>query len=164
VNPVDFESTASAIPPHPLNELYFNIIILILQQFFSVPGHKLNDILFYKDKGEEFHIEVNMNCTETQNLIIPFVKNELPPEQAAEFAAHVNNCRTCKDELEINYCLMTAIMQLNEDKELTADFKKELNDKLELVTLKGRREKNSIRIKNILVIFEIIIIGIIIAL
>lgn len=71
-----------------------------------------------------------MTCVETQSLITPFINDELNISELEEFIEHVNYCPVCREELEVYYALLTAMKQLDEDKNLSADFNQELAYKL----------------------------------
>ncbi len=64
-------------------------------------------------------------------MITPFINNKLSLEELEGFLEHVNSCKDCKEELEVYYALLTAMKQLDEDKNLSSDFVQELNIKLE---------------------------------
>lgn len=56
-----------------------------------------------------------MNCQEAQRLIVPFINGKLTIEQARDFFKHIDQCKECKDELEIYYVLLIGLKQLDED-------------------------------------------------
>ncbi len=64
-------------------------------------------------------------------MITPFINNKLSLEELEGFIEHVNSCKDCKEELEVYYALLTAMKQLDEDKNLSSNFVQELNIKLE---------------------------------
>ncbi|HWT75487.1 MAG TPA: zf-HC2 domain-containing protein [Mobilitalea sp.] len=72
-----------------------------------------------------------MTCIKAQSLITPFINNKLNNDELEEFLEHVRTCKNCREELEVYYALLTAVKQLDEDKNLTSNFVQELNDKLE---------------------------------
>lgn len=73
-----------------------------------------------------------MNCLKAQSMITPFINNKLNINELEDFLDHVNTCPNCKEELEVYYALLTAMKQLDEDKNLSSNFVQELNEKLEL--------------------------------
>lgn len=103
-----------------------------------------------------------MNCEEAQNLIVPFVRDELSRDTAVLFSKHMIGCKNCKSELEVNYCLLTAIRQLNENSELTSDFIGALNQKLNDTLSMGKHYQQIYLIKKSAILMIIIIIGILI--
>ena len=56
-----------------------------------------------------------MNCQEAQRLIVPFINGNLTIEQAKDFFKNIDQCKECKDELEIYYVLLIGLKQLDED-------------------------------------------------
>lgn len=109
-------------------------------------------------EGERFI----MTCEETQRLIKPYIRGELKTEEAAEFAEHVSGCKQCKDELEVSYCLTTAIRQLNEDEEFSGNYIQELNNLLLETVKEAKRERKMITRKRIWVFAEAVILALLI--
>lgn len=72
-----------------------------------------------------------MTCMRAQGLITAFINDELDIKELEEFIEHIRSCEECKEELEVYYALLTAMKQLDEDKNLSDDFKQELSDKLD---------------------------------
>lgn len=72
-----------------------------------------------------------MNCIQTQGMITRFINDELNIKELEQFLDHVFICSDCMEEVEIYYTLLTAMKQLDEDKNLSGDFKNELRHKLE---------------------------------
>ena len=78
-----------------------------------------------------------MTCIKAQSMIVSFVDNKLSIEELEEFLDHVNSCKTCREELEVYYTLLTAMKQLNEDRNLSDNFSLELKEKLGKSTRKN---------------------------
>ena len=72
-----------------------------------------------------------MTCNKAQSMITPFINNKLNLKELEDFIDHVSSCPVCKEELEVYYALLTAMKQLDEDKNLSSDFGLELDQKLE---------------------------------
>jgi len=66
-----------------------------------------------------------------QSLITGFINDELETEELEEFLKHIEACKDCREELEVYYALLTAMKQLDEDKNLSDDFSQELREKIE---------------------------------
>jgi hypothetical protein len=66
-----------------------------------------------------------------QSLITPFINNKLNLKEIEEFLDHISSCSVCKEELEVYYALLTAMRQLNEDKNLSDNYVLELSGKIE---------------------------------
>lgn len=71
-----------------------------------------------------------MTCIKAQSMITPFIDNKLNIKEMEEFLDHVDSCSKCMEELEFNYALLTAMKQLDEDKNLSDDFRLELSGKM----------------------------------
>ena len=72
-----------------------------------------------------------MTCNKAQSMITPFINNKLTLKETEDFINHISICPVCKEELEVYYALLTAMKQLDEDKNLSSDFRLELDQKLE---------------------------------
>lgn len=86
-----------------------------------------------------------MNCLEAQSKIVAFIENKLNDDETVDFVKHIRGCDNCQEELEIYYTLLVGMKELDEDRELSSDFKKEMEDKL---NLDYRHVKNRRRIKS----------------
>jgi hypothetical protein len=71
-----------------------------------------------------------MTCIKAQSMITPFVNNKLNMKELEEFLDHIGSCPNCREELEFYYALLTAMKQLDEDKDLSNDFGLELSQKI----------------------------------
>ena len=71
-----------------------------------------------------------MTCIKAQSMITPFINNKLNIKEMEEFLDHVDSCNKCMEELEFYYALLTAMKQLDEDKNLSGDFRMELSVKI----------------------------------
>lgn len=105
-----------------------------------------------------------MTCDEALGQIRDYFRGELKTQEAAAFAEHISGCKSCKDELEISYCLRTAIRQLNEEEEFSGNYIAELNQMLLDTIKEAKREKKMIYRKRIFVIAELIIFGLLMGL
>ncbi|NLK75024.1 MAG: hypothetical protein GX288_07025 [Clostridiales bacterium] len=72
-----------------------------------------------------------MTCLRAQSLITPFIDDKLNIKELEEFIDHINACDVCREELEVYFALLTAMKQLDEDKNLSDNFSRELALKLE---------------------------------
>ena len=55
-----------------------------------------------------------MNCQETQRLVMPYIQDELTPEELEGFLEHVEACPDCREELEIYFTVALGLRQLEE--------------------------------------------------
>lgn len=74
---------------------------------------------------------MNMTCLEAQTKIMAFIDNKLSDEELYDFVKHVKNCKNCSEELEIYYTLLVGMKQLDNNENLSADFKHDLDRKLD---------------------------------
>lgn len=72
-----------------------------------------------------------MTCMKAQGLITAFIYDELNIGELEEFVWHIQSCQECQEELEVYYALLTAMKQLDEDRNLSNDFNQELREKLD---------------------------------
>lgn len=68
-----------------------------------------------------------MTCIKAQGMITPFINNKLDIKDTEEFLEHVKSCPDCMEELEFYYTLLTGMKQLDEDKNLSNNFRLELS-------------------------------------
>ncbi|CUH93179.1 anti-sigma factor family protein [Herbinix luporum] len=71
-----------------------------------------------------------MTCMKAQSLITGFINDELDIGELERFILHIQSCKECREELEVYYALLTAMKQLDEDKDLSDDYSEELNEKI----------------------------------
>lgn len=83
-----------------------------------------------------------MTCLEVQSKIIAYIDYNLEKDEKTEFLKHVQNCRDCKEELNIYYTMIEGMRQLDGNMPLTKDFTEELNERIarELKYHKKKRE------------------------
>ena len=72
-----------------------------------------------------------MNCLEAQSKIMAFIDNDLPDDELKEFIKHIKSCDNCAEELEIYYTLVVGMKQLADGENISGDFRKQLNNKLD---------------------------------
>ena len=100
-----------------------------------------------------------MNCTKAQSMITPFINNKLSLNEAEDFIDHVGSCPDCREELEVYYALLTAMKQLDEDKNISSDFSQELNLKLERTREKIFHAKFTYYRKKVLLVLTILVVA-----
>ena len=82
-----------------------------------------------------------MTCLEAQSNIMAFIDKKLNDDQVTEFVRHVKHCPNCFEELEIHYTLIVGMRELDNNKELSLNFKKDLEDELNRWDNKVRHAK-----------------------
>ena len=102
-----------------------------------------------------------MNCNECQNIIDDFIHDRLDLSAANAFAEHIRLCDSCYNELEINYCMQTAIAELKSDSASSdGDFKGMLLRKLSDSVEKYKVFQRNLKIKLTLIVVYLITAGI----
>lgn len=71
-----------------------------------------------------------MNCLEAQSKIIAYIDDDLEDQELKSFILHVQSCKDCMEELELHYILIVGTKQMDEGGNITSDFLKELQEKL----------------------------------
>ncbi len=84
-----------------------------------------------------------MDCKKALGLMMKFINERLDDEDVQVFLDHIDSCPECREELEVNYSLMTAMKQLDEDVDLSDDYIGELNQKIETCYLDELKRKRS---------------------
>lgn len=82
-----------------------------------------------------------MTCLEAQSNIMAFVEKKLPDDKVTDFVRHMRYCKNCSEELEIYYTLIVGMRQLDNNEELSKDFKEELDKELNRVDHKVKSAK-----------------------
>lgn len=72
-----------------------------------------------------------MNCKETEELLLPFIRNELDAEQTQAFLEHIESCSACREELEIYYMVYAEIDGLDNNAYPSYDPSGELEKKIQ---------------------------------
>lgn len=84
-----------------------------------------------------------MDCKRAMELMTQFINEQLDDEDVQAFLDHIDSCPECREELEVNYSLMTAMKQLDEDTDLSDNYIEELNKKIETCYLDELKRKRS---------------------
>ena len=58
-----------------------------------------------------------MTCKEVEQMIMPYINDELTDRQLGPFLEHVYSCKSCYEELEIYYTLYAGLSQLDGENE-----------------------------------------------
>lgn len=72
-----------------------------------------------------------MDCAKCQECTKSYIDGTLPDNLVLEYCAHLETCPKCKEDLIVNYALVNALRSLNENRELSSDYVKEVDDRLE---------------------------------
>jgi hypothetical protein len=71
-----------------------------------------------------------MNCKQCEKLIDDYINNSLDESFMDEFISHIEKCDSCRDELVVNYSLLTALKQLDTGEEMSSDYEGEVINKI----------------------------------
>ena len=102
-----------------------------------------------------------MDCKNVQRLSPPFLAGGLKGKTLLKFAAHIEKCKDCKEELTIQYLSSEGIARLEEGK--TFDLERELGEYMNNAIRKQKRRKYLVIGICITEILAIIIISLIFA-
>lgn len=104
-----------------------------------------------------------MTCIKAQSMITQFINNKLNLKETEEFIDHIGSCPDCREELEVYYALLTAMRQLDEDKNLSSNFGMELNQKLERARERILHAKFTYYRKKVILILTILLLAILLS-
>lgn len=89
-----------------------------------------------------------VSCAEMQEMVIQYIENRLPESELVAFLNHIENCPSCKEDLMVNYSILTAIEQLSNDEDFSDSYVDEMEAKLSnsrLGILRGKRKMHRLR-------------------
>lgn len=84
-----------------------------------------------------------MTCFEAQSNIMAFIDKKLPDDEVTEFVRHVKHCPNCSEELEIYYTLIVGMREVDTGKELSLNFKKDLETELDRIDSRYKNVKRA---------------------
>ena len=58
---------------------------------------------------------IAVNCQDTERQIYRYINDNLQGDELACFLAHIDSCKSCREELEINYMVDIGIRELESD-------------------------------------------------
>ncbi len=70
-----------------------------------------------------------MDCRKAERSVTKFIRDEMDNSELGEFVRHINACKSCKEELAIQYLILEGMTRLEEGK--TFALQEELQAKLE---------------------------------
>ena len=97
-----------------------------------------------------------MKCVKAQGLITKYINNELHGELLEDFLEHLDECKDCKEDLEIYYVIMKGMQQIDEDNVVDYNFHRAFEQ--ELGDSKARLAKSNKRFMVKFLLFEIMVI------
>jgi hypothetical protein len=105
-----------------------------------------------------------MECKEAQKLVKPYIDREIRDKDLEKFLSHISKCSECYEELEINFTIFSALMQLDDSPDLSYNINAMLLEELN-ASRKYIKRKKRFRILTITIgITLVIAIAIVLAL
>ena len=103
-----------------------------------------------------------MVCRECQIKIPDFIEERMSIEDLEEFLCHVTSCQDCYEELEIMLTICVGLQELDEEKNISYNFKDMLKEKIRQAEYKCKRYKSFYQTRGIILFFMhmILLIGI----
>ena len=98
-----------------------------------------------------------MDCKRAMELITQFINGQLNTEDVEAFLDHVESCPECREELEVNYSLMTAMKQLDEDTDLSDNYIEDLNQKIAACYIEDWKRKRACARRRAVLVFVVIL-------
>lgn len=82
-----------------------------------------------------------MDCKTAQRMVTPYIKRELEDRELEEFIDHIKECKECHEELEIYFTIHFALQKLDEEKDVSYNIQKMLQDDLRASERRVNRRK-----------------------
>lgn len=83
-----------------------------------------------------------MECKKVEQLVKPYIEGKISDKNLDKFLAHIETCEECYEELEINYTIFSALMQLDDKPDVSynihAMLLEELKDSRKYIRRKKR--------------------------
>lgn len=83
-----------------------------------------------------------MVCREAEQLVEPYINNELSGRKLEAFMEHIKSCSACYEELEINFTLYAAIWELDNNPNASYNIKSMFLEKLNHTDRRLKKLKN----------------------
>lgn len=81
-----------------------------------------------------------MTCKEAEQMVTPYIKEELTDKELAAFLEHIEGCKSCYEELEIYYTLYAGLAQLDGENE-NLDMRNLMRDTIHASKMRVRGRK-----------------------
>ncbi len=93
-----------------------------------------------------------MKCVEAQRLMHPYLENKVPDDKLDEFLTHIRHCSSCREDLEINLAVYSAL-ETEDDDDVDYDFERATEYKLEESERQLDNRTNASAMHRIVVLF-----------
>ena len=104
-----------------------------------------------------FYEVISMECKEVQKNIHSFINDELDSKDCLAFIDHIRKCPTCKEELSIEFLVVTGLQRLDDAEAF--DLQKELTEKIKNNEENALQRKKMSRIGFLFIIFLAVVAG-----
>ena len=91
-----------------------------------------------------------MICEEARKLNKDFIDGRLESKKLAEYIKHIENCKSCYEELDISYIVTVGLDGLEDDTVSSFNFPGIIAKKIEEAKLYIRLKRNRAKMTNIL--------------
>ena len=82
-----------------------------------------------------------ITCNEVQKNIPAFIENDLDSTDTINFVNHVRSCKTCMEELSVEYLVLVGVKRL--DSASAFNLNQELDDLIDINEQKARQKKQT---------------------
>lgn len=83
--------------------------------FVSIGRPVVTEVLFTYRNEKVFREVRAVTCKEAERMVTPYIKDELDGDELEAFLAHLENCPSCQEELEIYFMVDVGLKQLDKD-------------------------------------------------
>ncbi len=93
--------------------------------------------------------QTTISCAEAQEMANLYIENKLPENRLPLFLKHIETCASCKEDLMVNYSILTAIEQLSNGEDFSESYVNEMESRLtnsKLSIVRGKKKIHRLRI------------------
>lgn len=72
-----------------------------------------------------------MTCQEAEQMVTPYINDELTGDEMEEFLDHIETCKNCREELEIYFMVDVGLKQLDHGSgafDIAGDLERKIED------------------------------------
>ena len=80
-----------------------------------------------------------MNCKKAKSMLLPFLRDELSPDEVEDLSRHLKECPRCREDLEIYYIVQVGIDGLSRGSFSTYDLKEQFEREVSEKTAAAHR-------------------------
>ncbi len=105
-----------------------------------------------------------VDCKTVQQWSNLYIENRLPEEHLPAFLVHVKQCPVCREDLMVNYSILTALSQLSNNEDFSESYVHEMEEKMAESEARLKRIKKSARNLRILIVLLCVCVGFVLGL